>query len=1039
MKKYSFLLIVIFQCLSSWHFTVLADQKNLNSKSDNTLKTQEKLKSKCEVMLEKFSSNKKVLEQMMSGLKTLLGEGSSLEVPVNVIFQVDLQNDEQIELRKNEILGLVKNRSELSDFNSEELIKCSKSTLDQVKLNQVIEFEVEFLKNKFDFLSLEREQRNSLIASYESRRDSNRGQKELEIELNKSQKALESAKEALNQSEKESANKIESEQELIVVARASLEKYLIDLEGEHIAFIENLKKKKEDLDSLQNQIVQFSRQSTELIAETVSSNYEKVTQVWELSADGLLELFSDIELQSRLEIPDKLNASPDSDLAKKIYQQYLDKYGLIRQRQLQLVQMRGDFLVDLKARNFKLLRDSGDIRSRILAHCDSIDCDRPRGIKEKNLQNIIREIRIVPLRFIAAGLSKWLEVRSKINLGIDGWTDLIKQAFFLLCFFSVPFGLLKGLRWAASRLDEYRKQLLSRSLIDYRKRTTIAIWIARLNPFITLVGMIISLLVAGSILKKTDLRELSVFVFYLEVYYIYRAAKLLLKMALNEFFSTGTVEISFAQKKKIEKLASKISGIIFVEYLLLHVTQDTVRKALAYNVFASFIFYINIFLIFYESRKWQEEILNSFSFRFPKVWEKTANFFKMTLSKFLYPLMFFAVVLHDIIIFFISYLSKFDFFKRLLSEVLRKRLERNEKDIKDKTPPSSEYLESFDYYLAAQDEIFIAREDSLINQVNTCIDGWMFKNTSDDLAIIVGNRGMGKTTIIDHIHRKLESKVRSVYQKVPLRTIYEVQFFQWISSLLSAEIKSIQDFITFENNLDEKIVLCVDDLQNLFLGTIGGLHVYKIFLEIISLRTRHLFWCLSINSHSWAYLNGILGKEHCYGKVFVISPWKDFEIQRLIRSRHESTGYEITFDDSIKAYGAGDGVSSQVESQFFRLLWGQSRGNPRSALMYWISAITLPRTKHIHVGVPSFVNSNLVATMSDQSLIILAAIARHESLTHEELQQVTSIENTIIRKCLKEAEDKNLIWLDSDSRVRISSKAQYVIDYFLIGKNFLYE
>ena len=163
------------------------------------------------------------------------------------------------------------------------------------------------------------------------------------------------------------------------------------------------------------------------------------------------------------------------------------------------------------------------------------------------------------------------------------------------------------------------------------------------------------------------------------------------------------------------------------------------------------------------------------------------------------------------------------------------------------------------------------------------------------------------------------------------------------------------------------------------------------------------------------------------------------EIQKLILARHESTKFAITFDESIKAYGAGDGLGSQVQSQFFRLLWGQSRGNPRSALMYWVSAITAPSENHIHVGVPSFVNSALVASMSDQALFLLAAIARHESLTHEELARVTNIENTVIRKCLKEAQDKNLIWIDEVERVRISSKSQYVIDYFLIGKNFLYE
>lgn len=77
--------------------------------------------------------------------------------------------------------------------------------------------------------------------------------------------------------------------------------------------------------------------------------------------------------------------------------------------------------------------------------------------------------------------------------------------------------------------------------------------------------------------------------------------------------------------------------------------------------------------------------------------------------------------------------------------------------------------------------------------------------------------------------------------------------------------------------------------------------------------------------------------------------------------------------------------------------------------------------------------------MSDDALFILAAIARHDSLTHEELQEITGIPDNVIRKCIKEAHDKNLVWSDKEERIRISSRAQYVVDYFLIGKNFLYE
>jgi hypothetical protein len=992
----------------------------------------------CAEVSAEILSRKETLIKMNSSLDALLGNGEVLDIPLTVLFQVDLKDSEKIKQRKSELTELVKPEkiAALDDIKKYEA--CTQAS-DAKLIEDIVDLQIKFYEKKIKFFNIEPEQRDSLISAYIARREKIKGQEDLEDQLTKSKNALETARAALFESEEKSANEDKTVLESILVARSSIEKTLIDLESEHILFIEKLREKKNKLDVLQNHLADFSKGFNEASERPISVKYKAVNAIWEQSADGLSELFSNIELQSNLELPSLLILKPEENEVKIVYGKYIKTFDNVKNRQLNLSEKRGSLLNDLKAHNFRLLRDAGNVRAQFLAECDEVHCDRPRGLKEKNLRSIIREIRVMPLRLVAAGLSKWLELKSKMTIGMDGWIDIGKQLFFLLCFFSIPFFLLRSLRWTATRLDEYRKMLLSRSILDYRKRTSLALWIARINPFLTLVGMILSLIVAGSFIENTDLKELGVFVFYLEVYYIYRVFRLLLKMGLEISFSTGSVEVNKMQKIKIEKFAAKISGLIFLEYLLLHVTRDAVRKALAYSVFSSFIFYLNIILVFVESEKWREEICASFSFRFPSTWEKLERFINSRAGTLFYPVLFVLVVLNDAVKFVMAYLSKFDFFKRLLSEVLRKRLERSEMVVKDKTPPPETYLNSFDYYLSARDDIFVAREESLTQEANIYIDSWLTNKSNDDLIIIVGNRGMGKTTTIDQIHRKLLPKTSSIHHKVPLRLTSNEEFFAWLTKIFDTEIKNINDFVAFDKSRTEKLVLCIDDIQNLFLGVIGGFKVYKKFLEVASLKTSNIFWCLTVNSHSWAYLKGILGAEHFYGKILTISPWHDFEIQKLILARHESTKFEITFDESIKAYGAGDGLGSQVQSQFFRLLWGQSRGNPRSALMYWVSAITAPSENHIHVGVPSFVNSALVASMSDQALFLLAAIARHESLTHEELARVTNIENTVIRKCLKEAQDKHLIWIDEVERVRISSKSQYVIDYFLIGKNFLYE
>ncbi len=709
-------------------------------------------------------------------------------------------------------------------------------------------------------------------------------------------------------------------------------------------------------------------------------------------------------------------------------------------RKLTLANEKSKTINDLKSRTFRLLNEAGKRRAHLIRACDRLDCYRPRGMTQKNLDNLSREIRVLPLRLWAGSISKWLEVKSKLRSGIDGWIDLIRQIITLIFLFFIPFLVLRLLAWTSTQLDRTRRNLLSKSMLDYRSRTQFAIWISRLNPFVPSLGMIFGIYFARSLIETTDLKELSFFLFYLQLYYVYRAFKLALKIMLEVVFSTGSVDKIKNQKLRIAQTANRISRLVFIEYAFLFLIRDMVRRALFYNLVSDFIFWINIAFTIYECRRWRDEIFSAFSHRFPKLTAKIDPFYKSTFGVLLLPFFFAAVLVHDLIKAIASYLIQLDLVKKLLSEVLRRKLERAESEKPETRKPPQEYLDYFDYYLPAANTIYVDKDSSVISDVIQSIHSWSEGSKKEDLVIIVGKQGMGKSTTITEIFNRAEKeKCQKILVALNHKILTVDGLYRWLSGLVQSEIKSVSDFKAFDDSLDAKILLCIEDIQNLFLGSIDGFSAYEEFIELLSMKTDNIFWCLTVNSRSWSYLKGVFGPEHFYGRIVELSPWRDSEIQKLILQRHRSTDFRLTFDDSIKAYGASDSVGQQSEAQFFRLLWGQSRGNPRSALMYWVSAISNPYSNTIHVGIPSFMSSSLVSSMSDESLFLLAAISKHECLTETELQQTTTIRSSVIRKCMKEALDKKLVWSDEKGKVRITSRAQYVVDYYLTGKNFLYE
>ena len=850
----------------------------------------------------------------------------------------------------------------------------------EVNSKEKIQFEqkaYQVLKLKRDFFKLSEEERDHLMEVASDTKEKEAIQRSLEQQIRSTKKEIK---------------------------RQGVDTDIGDIE--YLKFVESLKYDNEALDTYRSRLSELDKEEVlvDPSPESVSSILKDVTEVWR-SVALLLQKSYTVFGEAPVSIQDA--------------------------RTLELVDL-------FKARTFRVLSFAGRLRAKVLDRCDAVNCARPEGIDPEYLKDLVLEIRIVPLKFASGTLSEWVDFRAKWNTGLKGWVDLSKQAAHLILLLLIPFVLIRIFKWVSRRLDLLRRSFLSRSMMNYRKRTRIAIWIAKLNPFIPNLGMLMSVAIVRMLIERTDLKELSPLFFYIQAYYVYALSRLLLAAGLEVIFATDIVDQLTRQKLKIEMAARRISILVFSEYLILHIIEDTVRKALAYRLFSDFIFIINVIFFLFEVKRWDLEIIRSFKKRFQWIWSKIEIYKNKKTFSLLLPFLAIGVVAHDLVNTAWYYLSKLDFIKRILSSVFRKRLEGSEvEDDSDHILPKK-YRDIFDYYLAAEGKIYIQRDSPLEDRIINKIDYWDQGKEGDDLLILIGDRGMGKTTILKKVSEISKDTRETISVSIPPRITSSKDFFIWLSESLNHRFDKYEDFISYDQERLKKQVICVDDVHNLFLSRIGGFEAYRSFIQILSLQTEKVFWCVSVNKRAWDFLNGVFGGEHLYGEELLIDPWKEHEIQKLIIARHNETGISRKFDESIKAYGAGDSLGQQVEAQFFRLLWGQSRGNPRSSMMYWISSLSY-HGGCVNVGVPSFVDAKEISEISDEGLFILAAIARHENLSFEEVMKVTQTEAPSAKKNLKEILDKELVWKDQTGRHRITSKSQYAIDYFLLGKNFLYE
>jgi len=178
-----------------------------------------------------------------------------------------------------------------------------------------------------------------------------------------------------------------------------------------------------------------------------------------------------------------------------------------------------------------------------------------------------------------------------------------------------------------------------------------------------------------------------------------------------------------------------------------------------------------------------------------------------------------------------------------------------------------------------------------------------------------------------------------------------------------------------------------------------------------------------------------------FRRAIEIKDFSEKDIMSLIMARHRHTEARLAYDDIIRATQAEDDFMGehQVEKQFFRLLWGQSSGNPRAALMLWTASLNPLPGNRLKVGLPQYPKITISKTWGDDALFVYAAIMRHENLTLGEVVSVTNLPENIVNNALGTGCDNRLLDCGPRGRYRISAIAQASLTQLLLGKNFLYE
>lgn len=808
----------------------------------------------------------------------------------------------------------------------------------------------------------------------------------------------------------------------------------------------------ENTENLQKRI-QFIKDQNQMLADiennlqtgkpTSEADYGVAVGIWRQVVDESLTSIFILETPTPPQLPIlALDTSEVPDKYKSLHIQVKQEELEFQKQVSEFERSAFDLFKTEREVTSRLLLKSGRVRAAVMQKLLRAEKFTVWSLEPEQLRDFFREVQIVPYRFLAYFATKLVELRSLSNKSVSGWAEIIKQLFVLAFVFAIPFLLFRLFRLFSGYLENFRKNVFSHSQWDYRTRTKVALWIARLNPYLPWVFAWMTIELSESLLTGTLLEPLSVIMPYLSIYVLYRAFLIFFSTTLARVLISKRLDSLRAKQTEVKKTAKRLSLIFFIEWLILLTTEDVVRRALVYNAVSGFVFYFNVAMISWEASRWRPELMAvSKGWLNQKLFETLDNLNSKAVNLVVCPVLFFGNMFYLSFSAAYRFTSRFEVGKKISSEIFKKRLEDAAEDTSNTSNSVSDtYKSYFEESREITDEIQIRLSRAPVDSCLETIEAWNTDKTHDDLLLLYGSYGIGKTCLLNIIQKRLKEKVCVARIRFSTKVTQPEQFLKLLSEALGTEIKTNEDLLGFDGST-EKTVIMMDDIHNLFLNTPEGLDAYRTLIELTNLQLGNIFWCLTCNQRALDHLNGVFGSDHFMGQKIELLSWTDSEVQDLILKRHKLSGFRLYYDNVISAVHKGDILesSSDLEVQFFRLLWGQSRGNPLTAQELWLTSVSQVGESAIRVTVPKFASSKSISELSDDALMVFSIIAKHENLSFSELEKVSGMPLRVILHSIKIGEDNSLLErVGNERRWRLHPKSQYVVQAQLSGRNYIY-
>lgn len=982
------------------------------------------------------------LSDIKAGLETFTAGQGSGEVPLNALFLIDLDDENKVAQRVKALQAeLAATSVNLDRPESDVLLFCLARQNRQVDVARLLGLQRAVAGLRLQFLSLPPAKRAAILHPQlvASQQADSLNQLQQEHRLALAEQNL--ANRSLARAEQQVLTADAGADSDLAAQRAELERSRQALTALQVKWLGDLEKQagfyrdmSEKLAGIAHYLLHASDDGE------LETQYEQAVTIWRQLVDNTR---STVGSRFALKLPDlpafpvtllrQLGDNRDTDPFRTAYREAGDFRTDLQNRIAERLQEG----VDL---HYRVLLQSGEIRSQLLNMLLDRGRDDPLAWSMALLQDIRREIAIVPYRWSATFYLRWLEMNRRLHQDWRSVAEMLAELALAAGFLSIPWLFWLASHWLSNRLSFWRIQFVRRSR-SQPQAIHLALAIQKIQPYSAWLLMLLALHAGERLLAATLFSELVLILPYLRYYVYYRLFRQLMQcdfLWLNQKLNAGRFS---HLRERVDVLAGFVGLSALAVVSLLAAIESLIRRGLVYHLSIQLLAYLALVLALGTAYQWRA-VLGETLGKMQPGWlgEKLAAACTSRWSLLLaLPLSLLLLLLLSLRV-LRAWIGHFELARRLAAQLFRYQLETaiEKEEETGHTPLADDYRQYFSLVGVSEPELLQEPAVDGLAGILTLMKNWLNGQGLTHSLAIVGHKGMGKTCLLDYLQQisPCNQVIRlTVGEKLTTRE----QILALFGAALSLPLSEQADCLARPGCIESPTLVLVDDAHNLFLATPGGFEGFNTMLALLT-QSKNLFWCIAFNQHAWSYLNSVNSQHRYFGAITRLEPWKEYAVQRLILSMHKKTRFHLSYDDIIQAAGSQNAShAAYIENRFFALLWQQSRGNPRLAVYLWLSSLHQTGSRALRVGLPDEPDASILADLPDDALFVLASIARHENLTLAQLLATTQLPETAIRYVLELGLRLQLLDCQNESVYRLGVLYQYPLIRYLQAKHCLYE